>query len=130
MQVRVSICVPIVNAISALFQNLFADIVSDIEARRSVEFKLGPRTEAESAEMNPALMTAFEAIARDLDLPTMRLGSPAAHDAAAFSAAGIPIGMIFIRNQNGSHNPKEAMEIADFLSATAVLACWIRKELA
>lgn len=109
---------------------LFAGFISEVETRRSVKFELGPRTEAEPAEMDSGMMNAFENIAHDLGYPWIRLGSPAAHDAAAFSAAGIPIGMVFIRNQNGSHNPNEAMEIDDFLSATAVVACWIRKELA
>ena len=29
--------------------------------------------------------------------------------------------MLFIRNQNGSHNPEEAMEIADFMQGVQVL---------
>jgi hypothetical protein len=31
--------------------------------------------------------------------------------------------MIFVRNENGSHNPHEAMEIDDVLDACAVLTC-------
>lgn len=30
--------------------------------------------------------------------------------------------MIFVRNQNGSHNPDEAMEMDDFALATRVMA--------
>jgi N-carbamoyl-L-amino-acid hydrolase len=30
--------------------------------------------------------------------------------------------MIFVRNQNGSHNPDEAMEIDDFVSGVAVMS--------
>ena len=41
--------------------------------------------------------------------------SGAGHDAALFANAGIPSGMLFVRNQNGSHNPHEAMEIDDFM---------------
>ena len=29
--------------------------------------------------------------------------------------------MIFIANQNGSHNPHEAMKLEDFMAGTAVL---------
>jgi N-carbamoyl-L-amino-acid hydrolase len=30
-----------------------------------------------------------------------------------------------VRNENGSHNPDEHMEIGDFLDAYVVLAAWI-----
>jgi beta-ureidopropionase / N-carbamoyl-L-amino-acid hydrolase len=59
----------------------------------------------------------------------MPLGSPANHDAAAFAASGVPIGMLFIRNENGSHNPAEAMEIDDFLAGTSVLTWWLAENL-
>jgi N-carbamoyl-L-amino-acid hydrolase len=60
----------------------------------------------------------------------MRLGSPASHDSAAFAAAGVPIAMLFVRNEHGSHNPAEAMEMDDFLAACAVLADWVTNEVA
>jgi N-carbamoyl-L-amino-acid hydrolase len=43
------------------------------------------------------------------------------HDAAVFAAAGIPSGMVFVRNRNGSHNPQEAMELTDFLAGCDIL---------
>ena len=36
--------------------------------------------------------------------------------------------MLFVRNANGSHNPREAMEIDDFLQAAAVLTQWLAVE--
>ena len=42
-------------------------------------------------------------------------------DAAVFAEAGIPTGMIFVRNQNGSHNPAESMDIADLVAAIGVM---------
>ncbi len=51
----------------------------------------------------------------------MQMASGAGHDAAVFAAAGIPSAMIFVRNQNGSHNPDEAMEMDDFELAVRVL---------
>jgi beta-ureidopropionase / N-carbamoyl-L-amino-acid hydrolase len=60
-----------------------------------------------------------------LQIPCMRLGSPGSHDAAAFAESGIPIGMVFVRNRNGSHNPDEAMDIPDFLDACSVLSLWL-----
>ncbi len=35
--------------------------------------------------------------------------------------------MIFVRNAHGSHNPREAMEIDDFLSGVAVMRAAIRE---
>ena len=57
--------------------------------------------------------------------PTARLvvldASPL--DAAVFAKVGIPSGMIFVRNENGSHNADEAMSLDDFaVGAQALLA--------
>jgi N-carbamoyl-L-amino-acid hydrolase len=40
--------------------------------------------------------------------------SGAGHDAAVFARLGIPTGMIFVRNENGSHHPDEAMALPHF----------------
>jgi N-carbamoyl-L-amino-acid hydrolase len=55
----------------------------------------------------------------------MELASGAGHDTACFAAMGVPSGMIFIRNANSSHNPDEAMEMADFGVAAAILAAFM-----
>ena len=47
--------------------------------------------------------------------------SGAGHDAAIFATEGIPTGMIFVRNYNGSHNPDEKMEIKDFMVGVTIL---------
>ena len=44
------------------------------------------------------------------------------HDAAMFQRRGVPASVLLIRNTNGSHNPKEHMEMADFVAGTKVLA--------
>ncbi len=51
--------------------------------------------------------------------------SGAGHDAAIFSNAGVPSGMLFIRNEHGSHNPDEAMSIEDFMAGYSVLRRFI-----
>jgi len=104
-------------------------IVFDIERQRGVRFELGRRTSADVAKADAQLMLELEACARRLEIPAMRLASPASHDAAAFFAAGIPFGMLFIRNPNGSHHPDEEMDTGDFLLATAVLADWLVTEI-
>ncbi|MDR6869585.1 N-carbamoyl-L-amino-acid hydrolase [Bosea sp. BE125] len=105
-------------------------IISEIEARRNVSFALGPRASASVGMVDPAIASQLQAAAQSLGLPGTMMGSPASHDAAAFAAAGVPVGMIFVRNENGSHNPHEAMEIDDFLDACAVLTSWVADQAA
>ena len=57
-----------------------------------------------------------------LDVPYATLPSGAGHDAALFANAGVPSGMLFVRNDHGSHNPHEAMSIDDFMLGVRVLA--------
>jgi N-carbamoyl-L-amino-acid hydrolase len=80
-------------------------------------------------KVDPAIRAALTRAADALGIPTMPLGSPASHDAAAFAACGVPMGMIFVRNANGSHNPHEAMTLDDFLDGTAVLTQWLIEAL-
>lgn len=104
-------------------------IIADIERRRSVRFHIDARARAAVGHVDPEIVAALERGAASLALPTMKLGSPASHDAAAFAAAGVPAAMLFVRNRNGSHNPREAMEIDDFLSATTLLAWWLEERI-
>ncbi|WP_199257251.1 M20/M25/M40 family metallo-hydrolase [Pantoea sp. BAV 3049] len=59
--------------------------------------------------------------AREINVSYRILPSGAGHDCVQFPSSGIPSAMLFIRNQNGSHNPHEAIELRDFNDATAVL---------
>ena len=34
-------------------------------------------------------------------------------------------GMIFVRNENGSHNPREAMAIEDFMAGATLMTWWL-----
>lgn len=49
------------------------------------------------------------------------VGEAARPDAAVMTSAGVPTCMLFVANQNGSHNPHEAMRISDFLSGAEIL---------
>ncbi len=100
-------------------------IISEIEAGRGVRFELGPRASAAVGIVSPVIRSELEQAAALLKIPAATIGSPASHDAAAFAAAGVPAAMIFVRNEKGSHNPDEAMEIDDFLQACGVLTAWI-----
>jgi N-carbamoyl-L-amino-acid hydrolase len=59
-------------------------------------------------------------LGNQLDDP-FEMASGAGHDAAIFAKMGIPTGMIFVRNDHGSHNPDEAMTLEDFGIATRAL---------
>ena len=110
---------------------LEADVMSltrQVAERRGVGFDLGSRASADVAPSNPEVVAALMAAAAELAIPTMPLASPASHDTATFAVAGVPTAMLFVRNRNGSHNPREAMEIDDFLQATAVLTYWLAAE--
>ncbi len=54
------------------------------------------------------------------------MASGAGHDAAVFAQAGVPSGMIFVRNEHGSHNPDEAMALPDFAVATRALSALLQ----
>jgi N-carbamoyl-L-amino-acid hydrolase len=71
--------------------------------------------------MDPAWIDKLRAAAGDLGLPGEAIPRAAGHNAAVFANVGIPSAMIFIRNENGSHNPHEDMKIDDFISAVAVM---------
>lgn len=104
--------------------------IREIETRRHVTFELGARASAAVGPVDPAIAAGLEAAAARHGIATMPLGSPASHDSAAFAAAGVPIAMLFVRNEHGSHNPLEAMEIDDFLAACTILADWVAREVA
>ena len=99
--------------------------VAEIEQRRGVRFHLGEQRRAAVGAVDPEIRVALERSAAAQGVAVLPLGSPASHDAAAFAAAGIPMGMIFVRNEHGSHNPYESMTTEDFLDGAAVLLQWV-----
>ncbi len=96
-----------------------------IEAARGVKVNLGKRTSADVAPSDARVMSELLTSADALGLATRKLASPASHDTATFTVAGVPSCMLFVRNENGSHNPHEAMDVDDFLDAACVLAHWL-----
>ena len=101
-------------------------IIAGIEQRRGVRFHRGPKARAAVGAVDPAIRAALDsARRRNWGFPCCDLGSPASHDAAAFAACGVPMGMIFVRNANGSHNPHEAMELDDFMAGATLLTRYL-----
>lgn len=96
-------------------------VAQDVARRHNVTIDLGERTGSAPARMDATLQNMAFDISRALDIPAMTMASGAGHDAATFANRNIPTEMLFVRNENGSHNPYEHLEMADFAAATAVL---------
>ena len=102
-------------------------LADEIGARHRVRFDLGETLYSYAAVMDATLRQNLSALAAELAIPSMALASGAGHDAAVFATLGVPTGMIFIRNSNGSHNPDEAMDLADFGQAARLLATYVAR---
>jgi len=102
-----------------LFEVLYGK-VAEIEARRGVRFELGMEGGSRPSLMDAGVQAGLARAAEGLGVNFLRMASGGGHDAAAFAQAGVPAGMLFVRNQNGSHNPAEAMRMEDFARACAV----------
>ena len=101
---------------------LARELAKEIGDRRRVKFDLGRFNMSAPALMDAGVQRRLADGAEQLKVPHMHLPSGAGHDAQDFALAGFPAGMIFVRNANGSHNPLEAMEMADFALGTRLLA--------
>ena len=113
-------------ACDAIVARLHA-LVAEIEARRGVRFELGAESGSAPSVMDAGMQAGLARAADALAVPHIAMASGAGHDAAAFAAAGIPAAMLFVRNQHGSHNPHEAMDIADFDLACQVITKWLQE---
>ena len=103
------------------FYKLMRTECEDIAAARGVEFQFDRRLYTEPATMDPGWIQRLLGAGRSAGLDIETIASGAGHDAAVFANAGVPSGMVFIRNDRGSHNPHEAMEIGDFMLGVEVL---------
>jgi N-carbamoyl-L-amino-acid hydrolase len=88
-----------------------------IGAAYRVSFDLGATSDSAPGLMDERFRAG---LLRQLDQP-FEMASGAGHDAVVFAEVGIPTAMIFVRNEHGSHNPDEAMALADFAVATSAL---------
>jgi N-carbamoyl-L-amino-acid hydrolase len=103
------------------FHALFEEECRRIEEERGVRFVADRRIEARSAVMDTEWVARLRRVIRNLGLPDEPMASGAGHDAAIFANAGVPSAMLFVRNENGSHNPLEAMAMDDFMLGAEVL---------
>jgi N-carbamoyl-L-amino-acid hydrolase len=89
-----------------------------ISSAYRVQIDLGATSDSPPAVMDQRLRSRLMSL---LAQP-FEMASGAGHDAAVFAQVGVPSAMIFVRNENGSHNADEAMAMSDFsVGARALL---------
>lgn len=96
-----------------------------IASRRGVTFTFDPFTGDDPVAMDRSFHTSLLQGARSLGIPFMPIASGAGHDAGDFAAAGVPSAMIFVRNDKGSHNPEESMELGDFAEGVRLMTWFV-----
>jgi N-carbamoyl-L-amino-acid hydrolase len=93
-----------------------------VRSEFGVEFEMDAPAQTRPAKLSTEL--AIRSMYNATVIPgvlAMKMPSGAGHDAALFANAGIPTGMLFVRNEHGSHNPREAMTLDDFMIGVEVL---------
>ena len=103
------------------FEALMREEAEKIAARRGVKFEFDKLLVTQPAGVNAALSDKLAATAAKCGIPVKRLASGAGHDSAVIGNAGVPVAMIFVANQNGSHNPFETMKLEDFMVGAELL---------
>lgn len=103
----------------------FLQLVAEITERRRVCFELGPRSGSAACPLDAGLHEELRIAAQRAGVPCRDIASGGGHDAAAFGQAGVPSAMLFVRSQNGSHNPREAIRIVDFDDSCRVAMRWV-----
>jgi beta-ureidopropionase / N-carbamoyl-L-amino-acid hydrolase len=109
------------------FYELFRSECRAVSDQRRVAFEFDERVYTEPARMNETIVQRLAAVSNQLGYPTELIPSGAGHDAAVFANAGVPSGMIFVRNRNGSHNPDEDMSLDDFLKGVNLMYEFARR---
>jgi N-carbamoyl-L-amino-acid hydrolase len=109
------------DAVMQAMQEAIAGRAAALEAEHHVRFALGDRVGTPAMPLDGDLAATILAAARRNGLAVHRMPT-VGHDAAMFARRGIPAAVLLVRNANGSHNPDEHMEMADFAAGLRVLA--------
>lgn len=103
------------------FHDLMQKYGEEVASERGVKIEYDPALVTAPSGVDAALSDRLEMSAKAEGIPCMRLASGAGHDSAVLGNNGIPVAMIFVANQLGSHNPHEAMKMEDFMQGTDIL---------
>jgi N-carbamoyl-L-amino-acid hydrolase len=102
------------------------ELADQVAKRRNVKFQLGDCVGSDPTPLDRNLRSLLKGSADALRIAYRKMAT-VGHDASIFARAGIPSAMVLIRNQHGSHNPQEAMDMTDFGSGTKIIASAIFK---
>lgn len=102
-------------------QKFLSEQIKTIERERGVTFTSGTEYLTPPEAMDARMRSHLARTADRCGIATIEMPSGSGHDAMVFARNKIPSAMIFVRNQNGSHNPLETMEMPDFLLALELL---------
>ena len=103
------------------FYQLFKQQASMVEKEFGVKVIYDDPSYIEPIQSDEKLLHTLVRAAQKEGVSALVMPSGAGHDAQVMGQMGVPMAMIFVANQNGSHNPLEAMKLVDFIEATKVL---------
>ncbi|WP_446469590.1 hydantoinase/carbamoylase family amidase [Xenorhabdus stockiae] len=108
------------DILKAFSEDIFTEVQAVSQAR-GVKFIFDSPVFTAPATLDDTVLAAIKRSCHSLSVKHLELASGAGHDSANFANQGIPTGMLFVRNQNGSHNPHEAMNMDDFMQGIRVI---------
>jgi N-carbamoyl-L-amino-acid hydrolase len=108
------------ETLESFYQLARAECAS-IEQSRGVTFEFDQCVVSKPTRTDDGWVTRFRESASRLGYRFIDMASGAGHDSAVFSQAGVPSAMIFVRNEGGSHNPDERLDLDDFIKGVEVL---------
>jgi beta-ureidopropionase / N-carbamoyl-L-amino-acid hydrolase len=121
-EVRFSLNIGATNdaAMEALHQDTLRR-AEELSVEHNVRFDLGARVGTPATRLDANIQRVTGEAARALGIAARSMPT-VGHDAATFARLGVPASVLLVRNENGSHNPDEAMAIPDFMLGVHVLA--------
>ena len=109
------------DTLEAFYQLMRAECTA-VSRERGVSFEFDRRLLSDPATMDDRMCGLLSRACSAQGTPFEVMPSGAGHDASLFANAGIPSAMLFVRNQHGSHNPREAMDLHDFMLGVDVIS--------
>lgn len=114
------------DTLEAFYQLMRAEC-NAVSRERAVQFEFDRRIKSEPAIMDEHIRTLLSKACAENGILHEDIPSGAGHDASIFANVGVPSGMLFVKNQNGSHNPFEEMDIGDFMLGVQALYATITR---
>lgn len=109
------------NNVMEEFHGQIVQHARELAKAHGVRFEFGQRTGTPATDLDTNMLARIEEAGRQCGIAPVRMPT-VGHDAVLFQRRGVPTSILLVRNANGSHNPKEQMEMTDFEAAAKVLA--------